>query len=50
LTEAMLRADIETCAALYPDGTLNPLQFAAWLVQQRPSAATSLKEGLAELF
>ena len=34
VTEAMLRADIETGAPTNPDGTLNLVHYTAWNVQQ----------------
>ena len=34
VTEAMLRKDLETGAPANPDGTVNLLHYAAWLVQE----------------
>lgn len=34
VTEAMLRADIDAGAPANPDGTLNLLHYAAWLVRE----------------
>lgn len=33
ITEAMLRADVEAGAPTNPDGTLNLVHYAAWLVK-----------------
>lgn len=34
ISEAMLRADVAVGAPINPDGTINILHYAAWLVQQ----------------
>ena len=34
ISEATIRGDIELGAPTNPDGTLNLVEFAAWLVQQ----------------
>jgi hypothetical protein len=34
VTEAMLRADIETGAPTNPDGTIDLVHYAAWLVKE----------------
>ena len=34
VTEAMLREDVAAGAPLNPDGTLNLIHFAAWLVKE----------------
>lgn len=34
VSEAMLRADIEAGAPVNPDGTINLLHYAAWLVRE----------------
>jgi hypothetical protein len=34
VTEAMLRQDIEAGAPVNPDGTINLLHYAAWLVRE----------------
>ncbi|GMV84134.1 MAG: hypothetical protein AMXMBFR7_53180 [Planctomycetota bacterium] len=33
-TEAILRADVATGAPVNPDGTLNLIHYAAWLVKE----------------
>ena len=35
VTEAMLRADLEAGAPANPDGTINLVAYAAWLVKER---------------
>ncbi len=37
VTEAMLRADIETGAPTNSDGTINLVHYAAWLVKEMSS-------------
>ena len=39
VTVEMLRADIEAGAPTNPDGTVNLVAFAAWLVREMASAA-----------
>lgn len=34
VTEAMLRADFDAGAPVNPDGTLNLLHYAAWIVRE----------------
>ena len=34
VTEAMLREDLEAGAPVNPDGTINLLHYAAWLVRE----------------
>lgn len=34
ITEAMLRADVEAGAPTNPDGTMNLVHYAAWLVKE----------------
>ena len=34
ITEAMVRADIDSGAPTNPDGTVNLIHYAAWLVRQ----------------
>lgn len=34
VTEAMLQADIDAGAPLNPDGTLNLIHYAAWIVKE----------------
>ena len=37
VTEAMLRADIDAGAPTNPDGTINLVHYAAWLVKEMSS-------------
>ena len=38
VTEEMIRKDIEACAPLNPDGTINLIHYAAWSVKERVRA------------
>lgn len=40
VTEAMLRADRDAGAPLNPDGTLNLVSYAAWLVREESNGRT----------
>lgn len=39
ITEAMLRADVEVGAPTNPDGTINLVHYAAWLVKEMGRSA-----------
>jgi hypothetical protein len=39
ITEAMLRADVEAGAPTNPDGTMNLVHYAAWLVREMGRSA-----------
>ncbi len=39
ITEAMLRADVEAGAPTNPDGTMNLVNYAAWLVKEMGRSA-----------
>ena len=41
ITVAMLTSDVESGAPTNPDGSLNLIQYAAWLVQQRGQGDSS---------
>lgn len=40
VTEAMLQADIDAGAPLNPDGTINLIVYAAWLVRELASSGS----------
>lgn len=39
ITEAMLKSDVETGAPTNPDGTINLVHYAAWLVKEMGRSA-----------